>query len=320
MSGPVTDKSGQIVKRESSEPKVIQLLTSMKGQIAAALPRHVTPDRITRVALTALRNNPSLVKCTVPSVLGSIMTASQLGLEVNTPLGHAYLVPYRVKGVPTCQLIIGYQGYLDLARRSGMVATPMACVVRKGDLYKVAYGLYPDIKHEPSDDPDRESKQITHVYAFAHVLPKDSCPPIFVPLTRAQVLARKQRSAAVKSGKTTPWDTDEEAMFCKTGIRALWRWLPKTVEMATAASLDDRAEQGVAQTSLWDAKIIDAMAEEGVSVDLEEVTEDGEIVDDGKAPTGAAPAQETQSTPSAGGPPPPPPERTARRMREPGED
>lgn len=346
MAGPKTDSSGQIQKASNAEPPVVRLLQAMKGQIAAALPRHVTPERMSRVALTALRNTPKLLQCTTSSVLGSIMMASQLGLEVNTPLGHAYLIPFsnfnkRLKRYEdVCQLIIGYQGYLDLARRSGMVATPQATIVRKGDLFKVTYGLYPDIQHEPADDDARETRQISHVYAFAHVLPKDSgAPPIFVVLSRAEVLARKARSAGVKAGRSTPWDSDEGAMYLKTGIRALWRWLPKTVEMATAGALEERADQGHSQSGAWDQKVIDAMVEEGVDVDApaeENVTEDGEILDDSKGSTGSAgPAlpepsrmsarealgtDSLRDTQTAGGPPPPPPDRAARRTREPGED
>lgn len=332
MSGPVTDSSGQIVKRGSQEPKVVQLLMKMKDQIALALPKHVTPDRITRVALTALRNNSGLTRCTVPSVLGSIMQASQLGLEVNTPLGMAYLIPYKVKGVDTCQLIIGYQGYMELARRSGLVTTPMADVVREGDIFEVTYGLTRDIKHSPSKDENREKKKITHAYAYVHAIPKESAPPIFVVLTRAQVLARRDRSAAVKSGRTSPWNTDEEAMFCKTAIRALWRYLPKTVEMATAGDLEDRADRGASQSAAWDPEIVDAMANEGIVVDTtgEDVTEDGEIIEGQPQDQQQASQPETpparnsepnppnRNTGVPQGPPPPPPER--KRMREPGDD
>lgn len=266
MAGPKTDASGQIIKKPE-QPQIITLLDSMKGEIARALPRHITPDRMLRVALTALRTTPDLLKCTTASLLGSIMSAAQLGLEPNTPLGMAYLIPYKT----TCQLIIGYQGYLDLARRSGMVAQPYAHVVREGDEFHYLYGLYPDLKHVPSGDVERESKPITHVYAVAHLIGKDVGPPIFRVLTKPQIDKRRARSASAKSG---PWVTDEEAMTLKTGIRAIWPWLPKNAEMATASALDEAPEIGRAQAEQWDPKIIDAMRNHGVVVEAETANEE----------------------------------------------
>lgn len=260
MSGPKTDSTGQIVKRADAEPQLISLLSRMRGEIEKALPRHVTADRMLRVSVTALRTTPDLLKCSTASVLGSIMSSAQLGLEPNTPLGLCYLIPY--KGV--CQLIIGYQGYLELARRSGLVAAPYAYVVREGDHFDYTLGLYPSLTHQPSKDADREDKPITHVYAVAHLVGKDVGPPIFRVLTKPQIDKRRKRSFASNRG---PWVTDEEAMTLKTGIRVLWPWLPKTAEMASAAAIDEAPEIGQAQIETWDPSIIEAMKREGVVVD-----------------------------------------------------
>ncbi len=308
MAGPRTDSTGQIIPRnEQKEPEVVLRLMKMKGEIARALPKHITADRMCRIALTALRTTKGLTECSVASVLGSIMSASQLGLEPNTPLGLCYLVPYNAQ----CQLIIGYQGYLELARRSGLVSMPQAVLVRHGDLFRVKFGLYPDVQHEPAEDDEREQRPWTHVYAFAHSLPKDSAPPIFVVLTRAQVMARKARSGAVKAKKPTPWNTDEEAMALKTAIRALWRWLPKTAEMATASAFDEHAERGTAQVETWSQDVVDAMKREGVVVDAPDavaIEEEPEV-----QPPSERPGEPSVSDP-VGGPPP------RQRMREPGEE
>ncbi len=315
MSGPITDKNGQIVKvAKTDELPIVKMLTSpdMQKQFALALPAHIKPERIMRVAITAIRRSEALQKCSVSSLLGSLLTAAQLGLEVNTPLGFAFLIPFKGE----CTLQIGYQGYLDMGRRSGLISTPMATLVYDGDDYEVAYGLYPDIRHRPSKDADRIRKKIAHVYAFAHAIPKDSAPPIFVSLTRDEVLARKARSPAVRSAKPTPWDTDEGAMFKKTAIRALWPWIPKNVEMATAAALEDAHDSGRGQVEAWDSAVVDAMKMQGVVVDA--VTEDGEVVDPQQAEQ-PEPPQARESGPGYA-PPPPPPERPARCTREPGDD
>lgn len=247
----------------TTEGGVVQLLQRMGPEIARALPRHLSADRMARVAMTALRQTPRLLECSPVSVLGSIMSAAQLGLEPNTPLGLAYLVPYK----RTCQLIIGYQGYLELARRSGLVSAPVAYAVREGDDFRYSLGLEPTLHHVPAQDGDREAKAITHVYAVAHQLPQGSAPPIFVVLSRAQVEARRARSMSRDSG---PWATDYEAMCLKTAVRALWRWLPKTAEMATASALDDRADSGGSQILAWDQRTTDAVVMTGVSITAED--------------------------------------------------
>lgn len=288
MAAPKTDSSGQIVPRNGAVPEVVALLQKMKGEIARALPRHITAERMSRVALTALRSTPALLECSTASVLGSIMSAAQLGLEPNTPLGLAYLIPYK----KTCQLIIGYQGYLDMARRSRLVSIQPPTLARDGDEFDVTYGVYQNIVHKPSSDPDRESRPWTHVYAVAHMIPKDSAPPLFVVLTRAQVMKRKARSATANSSYS-PWRTDEEAMTLKTAIRALWPWIPKTAEMATAASFDDHADRGTAQVEAWSSDFVDAMKKEGLVVDSEGTTvDDGQMQTDDSLPREREPGED----------------------------
>jgi len=97
------------------------LLAKSKGQIAAALPRHLTPDRMLRIAMTSIQSNYRLMECDPKSLVAAVMEASQLGLEPDGVLGRAYLIPYKVKGQYKAQLQIGYRGFLDLARRSGQV-------------------------------------------------------------------------------------------------------------------------------------------------------------------------------------------------------
>ena len=92
-----------------------------EGEIAKALPSVMTPDRFTRMMLSAVSATPKLAECTPKSFLGAMMNAAQLGLEPNTPLGQAYILPYSNKGVMEAQFQIGYKGLIDLAYRSGEV-------------------------------------------------------------------------------------------------------------------------------------------------------------------------------------------------------
>ena len=103
----------------SGKPALQHYIKQMEKEVKKALPSVMTPERFTRIVLSALSTNPKLAETTPQSFLGAMMTAAQLGVEPNTPLGQAYLIPYRNKGVMECQFQLGYKGLIDLAYRSG---------------------------------------------------------------------------------------------------------------------------------------------------------------------------------------------------------
>ncbi len=226
------EKSATSGMARSGRGDVVALVESMRGQIERALPAHVTADRMTRILLTAIRKNPDLGRCSRESMLAAVMDLSSIGLEPNSPLGHAYLIPRNGKHGWEVTTILGYQGLLDLARRSGSVRSIYAHVAREGDLFEYELGLRQDLRHRPTA---KSSAPVTHAYAVAHLV--GDADPIFVVLTRDEVEARRKRGA-----NGPAWRTDWEAMAKKSAIRALWPWLPRSAEMARAAELDDEGE------------------------------------------------------------------------------
>ena len=311
MTSPQTNGNGQIQARATTqreEHPLIKLLSSkgMQSQIAAALPKHATPERMARVALTALRTTRDLDKCTTPSFLACIMQAAQLGLEVNTPLGHAYLIPRKSKGLKAdqreCTLMIGYQGLIDLARRSGEVLGIWAFPVYDGDIFKVSYGLKPNVEHEPKFErahvATKESKSNSLRYVYAAAKLRDNDDPVFVVLTWAEVEAFRKRGASGQNF-STPWDTDYEAMALKTAVRRLYKWLPKSIEMARGMGMDEASELGLAQT--FSPEVTDALTKGG-GLELPEGLE-AETLDTGDIPADARHAQpiEMSKTPSTPG-------------------
>lgn len=274
-----TTKNGEIRGGNGSAAEsagdLAGLLKRMGGEIARALPRHINPERMARVALTALRSTPGLAECSAPSFAGCILACAQLGLEPNTPMGMAYLIPRnntRIGG-KECTLIIGYQGFLDIARRSGQVTGIYAYTVHEGDEFRYQLGLSPDVHHVPKAE-DRRADTYTHVYAVAKLREGD---PVFVVLQRAEVDARRARSAASKSG---PWVTDHLAMVRKTAIRALWAWMPKSVEMQRADDVDASADKGRIALPEMDEQTSRALLAAGVAMPRESTVEaDGETVD-----------------------------------------
>lgn len=119
-----------------------QLLNSdsMKAQIAAALPQHMKAERMIRVATTAMLRTPKLEQCDQASFFKALLDLSAWGLE---PDGRrAHLIPFenRQRGVLEVQLILDYKGLVELARRSGEVATIHADVICKNDEFEYGFG------------------------------------------------------------------------------------------------------------------------------------------------------------------------------------
>jgi len=236
------DKSGVIAML--SQPKMI-------AQLRNALPRHVTPERLTRIVLTNLRMTPDLQRCTQASLLGAIMQAAQLGLEPGV-LGQCYLVPYRRRfrdprtdtwqEEMLAQLIIGYRGMAQLAWRSALVRSIAARAVYEGDFFLFDYGE-DTLQHRPNDEDDPD--KITHVYAVVNTT---SGGRLWDVMTRAAVEKVRGRSAAAASGKKGPWDSDYAEMAKKTVLRRLFKLAPQSAEMQTALGLEDQADTGDKQT------------------------------------------------------------------------
>lgn len=257
--------------KQKDKPKTLANLLSqdnVKRQIALALPKHITPDRLSRVAITELNRVPALKECDPMSFLGAVMQCAQLGLEPSIGLGQAYLLPFRnnKKGITECQFIIGYRGMIDLARRSGQMVSLSAYAVYEYDEFDYELGLHPNLTHKPSQEADRG--KLTFVYAVANL--KDGGVQ-FEVMSRAQIDAIRAQS---KAGKTdySPWATHYEEMAKKTVIRRLFKYLPVSVEMSKAVGYDELAEAGVSQQNESILDDVDYNVLENVD------TETGEVV------------------------------------------
>jgi recombination protein RecT len=225
------------------------MLEKFKGEIARALPRHINPDRMARIALTAFRMAPKLGECDPRSVFAAVIQSSQLGLEVGL-MGEAHLVPFGSE----CQLIPGYTGLMKLARQSGLVQDIYAHEVRVNDKFTLKLGLERGLEHEPLTGPggfpasDEERGDVVGFYAVAVF--KDGSRT-FVAMSRKEVEKIRDNSrgyqAAKRYKKESVWDSDFVAMGLKTVIRRLCKFLPKSPELATALALDAVSEQGKAQ-------------------------------------------------------------------------
>lgn len=232
------------VKEKTKDQLLVECINkpSMKAQLAAALPRHMTPDRMIRIVSTEIRKTPELANCDMQSFIGAVVQCSQLGLEPGNALGHAYLLPFgngkSKSGQSNVQLIIGYRGMIDLARRSGQIVSISARTVRQGDSFHFEYGLNENLTHIPGENED---SPITHVYAVARL--KDGGVQ-FEVMTHNQIEKVRALSKASQNG---PWVSHWEEMAKKTVIRRLFKYLPVSIEMQKAVILDEKAEANVDQ-------------------------------------------------------------------------
>jgi len=253
---PSTAPKNQAIQTAAAPAKSLgELVHKLSPTIVKCLPQHLSPDRMSRVALSALRTTKHLAECTQASFGASLLGASLLGLEPNTPLQQCWLVPYYNKGVGAyeCQLMIGYQGQLELARRSGKTASITASAVMRDDYFEYELGLEPRLVHRPNPNVDRDDiNKLTHVYAVCRLKDKDA-DPIFVVLTRAQVERRRNRGA-----NGPAWRSDPIPMALKTAVRALFPWIPKSSEMALAAALDERFDSGKTPVAVVGSVLDDA--------------------------------------------------------------
>ncbi len=220
-----------------SDANVKALFDKMRGRFAEILPKHMTPDRLIKTALIAINKMPKLLKCTQTSLAQAMMTAGELGLDVSGTLGSAYLVPFdnNKKGVTECQLIVGYRGLIELARRSGNISTIEAHIVHERDKFSVRLGTDSGIEHVPEWNGDRGAA----VAAYAVAKLADGGIQFDV-MTVADI--EKVRSKS-RGKNLAPWVENWNEMAKKTVVRRLSKYLPLSVEMEKAMAIDVESEE-----------------------------------------------------------------------------
>lgn len=294
--------------------QVAYLLEQKKGELAKMLPRTLSIDRLLKVAQIAATTTPALAKCDVPSLVGAIGQCAQMGLEPNTVLGHAYLVPFNIKRkdaqgnerwVNSVQVIIGYKGLIDLARRSGQIVSIAAHEVCERDAFELVYGLDEKLNHTPAMG---ERGPVIGFYAVAKLKDGGHCFEFMSVHQVREIMNASQgyqRAAetAKKYGKAEvshPWTQHFVEMGRKTVIRRLAKYLPLSIEFQTAAALDESAAAGRDQRlDTIDGEFMVVADDDGASSGVDPTT--GEI----PPPAEAAPAAPA-AAPAAAAPAPAP--------------
>lgn len=247
--------TGHKVDLATLKPKeqIAYLLNQKKSELAKMLPKHLNAERLMKVAQIAATTTPALAKCDVASLVGAIGQCAQMGLEPNTVLGHAYLVPFNTKRkdgngnerwVNSVQVIIGYKGLIDLARRSGQIVSIAAHEVCANDHFEMVYGLDEKLEHKPGL---ADRGPVIGFYAVAKLVGGGHAFE-FMPMRDVEEIRDNsqgwQQAVKFKKQDSHPWGAHFVEMGRKTVIRRLAKYLPLSIEFQTAATLDGMAEAG----------------------------------------------------------------------------
>jgi recombination protein RecT len=223
--------------RSNGPAGFLEVLEGSRDQLAKVLPEHVKADRVVRVARTAWMMDAKLQECSPKSILSAVMRACEMGLEPSGALKHCYLVPYGRE----CQLILGYAGLLELARRSGQYLKIETRVVHERDQFLLEYNPDPVFKHVPHLEGDAGPEKL--VYAYARLKGGELA---FEVMTRAQVEAVRHK---LRQPNTPSWRDYWGEMGRKVVLKRLLKRMPLSVEIADAIDRDNAYETTIEATA-----------------------------------------------------------------------
>jgi recombination protein RecT len=237
-----------------------QLMGAQKTELVKLLPA-AKVERLLRVALTECVRNPQLLACTAESWALALNACAAWGLYPDSSLGYVYLISRENRKKPgkpmEVQAMRGYQGDIQLARNTGEIADLYCEVVYEKDEYQVTKGLSRDIKHVPYAGPD-DPGPLRAVYAVARLKSGETA---WVDLS-ARDVARHRAASESASSDYSPWNKHTAAMWKKSAIRELVKWLPRASE---------KMEDAVAKIGTDDARqaVIDVAAAEATEIPVE---------------------------------------------------
>ena len=245
VKGGIIAKTQNKAVAEAKAPTTIKgAIVAMKDQIAKALPAVITPERFTRMVLTALSTNPQLQMCTTNSFMGAMMQAAQLGVEPNTPLGQAYLIPYKNKGQLECQFQLGYRGLIELAYRGGDVTDIQAHEVYENDIFEYEYGLHPNLIHKPALS---NRGNVVLYYAVFHT---KSGGYGFHVMSKEDIQNHAKKYSKAGNSQYSPWATNFDSMAKKTVLKQCLKFAPIKTDFVRGIAADETIKSEIREDML----------------------------------------------------------------------
>lgn len=238
----------------SGTKTIYDVIKAGAKQFAAALPKHIDCERFVRIAITTIRQNPKLAECSAESLLGSLMTIAQLGLEPGV-LGQCYLIPFNNKKLGTieCQFQLGYKGMIELLRRTGQLNDIYAYTVYSNDEFDIEYGLDRTLKHKPAFSNSDGRGEIVGFYSVAIL--KDGTRA-FEYMTKREVIEHEEK---YRKGnfKNDIWNKNFEEMSLKTVTKKMLKWLPISIETVENLRKDEQLHKLDKKTNEVNSEYID---------------------------------------------------------------
>lgn len=239
--GGLTKRTNQMQEAQQKDTSLKGLIKAMEPEIKKALPSVITPERFTRMVFTALSSTPKLQQCTPQSFLGAMMQAAQLGLEPNTPVGQAYLIPYKNKGIQECQFQLGYKGLIDLAYRSGEIKDIQAHEVYENDAFEYEFGLEPKLKHIPAT---HDRGEIIMYYAVFHMVNGGYG---FEVMSKEDIINHAKKTSQSYDSSYSPWAKYFDEMAKKTVIKKCLKYAPIKTDFVRALSSDETIKSTITE-------------------------------------------------------------------------
>lgn len=279
--GLVANKAAEQKVQLTPQKKMASVLQNMLPEIKKAVGQTMTPERFSRIALSLFNGNPQFWEADTTSFLSALMQSAQCGLEPNTVLGEAYVIPYKnnKQNIVEVNFQVGYKGILKMALNTGEYEAIYAHEVREGDEFSYEYGLHKNLIHKPADVP---STKVTHYYAV-YKLKNGGFDFVVWSRERIDQHAREFSKNYLYKGQVNQnsvWYKNFDSMAKKTVLLDVLKYAPKTVEMAKALDLDYKAEAKEEKLSNFDyvdvdtVQINDSVDENAATVENDESTQE----------------------------------------------
>lgn len=234
-----------VVAATAEQPSLQTLIEKSAKELGRALPEGMRSERLVRIALTCIRMNPELGKCTPASFLGALFTAAQIGIE--PVAGRAYLLPFNNsrkvggewKSVKEAQFVLGYKGMAELFYRHEKAIELTWGDVHAQDVFDYQYGTDAFLKHQPA----RGNRGNVIEYYVVAKLQNGGKP--FMVMSKEECMAHGRKHSKTFDKKTnefyssSPWVTNPDAMCLKTVLIQLAKLLPLSVEVQRAIEADE---------------------------------------------------------------------------------
>ena len=244
---------------KNTQPGMRDIVNRMKPEITNALKgTALAPERFTRLVLSTISSNPKLQQCTPESFCAAMMSSAQLGLEPNTSLGQAYLIPYGNQ----CQFQLGYRGLIDLAYRSGQIKKIDAQVVYKNDEFDYELGWDAKLVHKPAMS---NRGDVVGYYALFKL---DGGGGNFLFMSKEDIENHAKKFSQAYKSKSSPWHSDFDSMAKKTVIKQLLKYAPIAVELQQAIASDETVKN-IDIDTLDEVNVLEVPAEYEIQDELE---------------------------------------------------